>query len=128
MYVIPLVLILALSMVPALSEEYTDVAIIDIKITPENPKVGEHVEGKITIQNLGNVRTKIGFSVDVEGPRGGGGMGGFGIKLRPGEVVVLPVSFDVNERGAYRVSANVFSVVYDKNLENNKAVIKIIVE
>ena len=128
LYTIPFALILTLSFVLAASEKYTDLAIIDIKITPENPKVGDYVEGVITVQNLGDVRIKMGFSADVEFPGGGYGMGAFGIKLRPGEVKTIPVNFEVKEKGFYQISASAYSNVYDKNPENNKASLKILVE
>lgn len=110
--------------------EYTDVAVTNITISPEAPKVGDIINITITIQNLGDVVTNValGYSIFYEG---GGQIWqpcDFCIELEPGETYLESVNFFIEDPGEYTINADVLSEIPDNNPNNNELSLTFIVE
>ncbi|MFH1592373.1 MAG: hypothetical protein ABIB47_03325 [Candidatus Woesearchaeota archaeon] len=109
---------------------YTDVAVTDIAISPEEPELGDEVNALITIQNLGDVATDVTIGASFTGPGfgGGGETCPYCIPLEPGEIYITPLSFVASQEGEYEISANVNSQILDINPNNNRLVLIFVVE
>ena len=128
-------LILVLTMIGFVSAisfngEETDVAVVDIIIYPENPELGDTVDVKIILQNLGDVATNVTFTHGVETPWGGFGGGNCPhcLELDSNEIYVLQLDFVASAAGKYIINASVESEIPDSNPENNQLSLTFIVE
>lgn len=115
---------------------FTDVAVTDITISPEEPELGDTINSTITIQNLGDIETNAALSYSISWRRPDGGRGGgriwlpcdFCIELEPREIYSESFNFFIENPGEYEIYARVRSEVHDINPGNNELAITFVVE
>jgi hypothetical protein len=103
-----------------------DVAVTDIRLSDENPEIGETLQIEIDITNLGDVETSFGYDFEIQTPGGSIVDGNCCLNLDSGETLTLYYNFEPFVEGDHVFDLEVYSRG-DANEENNAMSVEFVV-